>query len=101
MPHFLSGVSGSAQLFLSESLADRARLWAGGAKTRLAAYIPHDFRNQLRTYDEIMYLFLGKVPATKSDEFLEKFQGGGNFNPKIYIADFGPLNSAFSGKIAI
>ena len=62
MPHFLSRVSGSAQLFLSESLADRARLWAGGVKRRLAAYIPRDFRNQLRTYDEIMYHFLGKDP---------------------------------------
>ena len=29
-------------------------------------------------------------------EFSEKFQkGGGDLNPKIYIADFGPLNRAF------
>ena len=34
---------------------------------------------------------LGKGGATKSDEFLEKFQRGGGviFNPKIYNADFG------------
>ena len=43
---------------LFESAAKRARLWAGGAKTRLAAYIPPDFRDQLKTFDEIMYLFL-------------------------------------------
>ena len=41
-----------------ESAANRARLWAGGAKTRLAAYIPHESRNQLKAYDEIMYHFL-------------------------------------------
>ena len=34
--------------------------------------------------------FLGKGPATKSDEFLKKCQGGGViFNIRIYIADFG------------
>ena len=39
---------------------------------------------------------LGKGPATKSDEFLEKFQGGGVFfNPKLYIADFGKFKQAF------
>ena len=43
---------------LFESAANRARLWAGGAKTRLAAYIPHESRNQLKAYDEIMYHFL-------------------------------------------
>ena len=33
----------------------------------------------------------------KMDEFLEKFQGGEGpfFNPKIHIADFGPLYQAF------
>ena len=30
------------------------------------------------------------------DEFLEKFWGGVIFNPKIYIADFGPLYRAFT-----
>ena len=36
---------------------------------------------------------LGKDPATKSDEFLEKRQRGRGviFNPKIYVADFGNL----------
>ena len=39
---------------------------------------------------------LGKGGAAKSDEFLEKFQGGGViFNPKIYVADFGPLHRFF------
>ena len=33
---------------------------------------------------------LGKGPATKSDEFLEKCQ-----NPKIYIADFGNFKQDF------
>ena len=33
---------------------------------------------------------LGKDPATKSDDFLEKCQGEGViFNPKIYVAVFG------------
>ena len=42
---------------------------------------------------------LGKDPATKSDEFLEKCQRGGViFNPKIYVADFGPLYRDFSGR---
>ena len=43
-------------------------------------------REQLRFED-----VLGKGPATKSDEFLEKLQRGGEviFNPKIYVADFG------------
>ena len=39
-------------------------------------------------------ILLGKGGATKSDEFLEKFQrgeGGVIFNQKIYIADFGPV----------
>ena len=35
---------------------------------------------------------LGKDPATKLDEFLEKCQGGGViFNPKISVADFGKI----------
>ena len=39
---------------------------------------------------------LGKDPATKSDQFLEKFQGGeGIFNPKIYVADFGNFKQGF------
>ena len=41
---------------------------------------------------------LGTDGVTKTDEFSEKFQregGGIIFNPKIYIADFGPLNRAF------
>ena len=41
--------------------------------------------------------------GTKTDEFLEKLQGGGGgvtFNPKIYIADFEPLKGAF-GKNAM
>ena len=40
---------------------------------------------------------LGKGHPSKTDEFSEKFLGGGGgiFNPKIYIAKFGPLNRAF------
>ena len=39
---------------------------------------------------------LGKDPATKSDEFLEKCQRGGViFNPKIYVADFGNFKQGF------
>ena len=41
---------------------------------------------------------LGKGGATKSDEFLEKFQrgrGGVIFNPKIYVADFGNFKQGF------
>ena len=39
---------------------------------------------------------LGKDPATKSDEFLEKCQRGGViFNPKIYVADFGSFKQGF------
>ena len=38
------------------------------------------------------YENLGTDGGTKSDEFSENFQrGGGIFNPKICIADFGPL----------
>ena len=41
---------------------------------------------------------LGTDGVSKTDEFSEKFQKGGGviFNPKIYIADFGPLNRPFS-----
>ena len=41
---------------------------------------------------------LGKPTPSKTDEFSEKFQMGEGviFNPKIYVADFGPLNRAFS-----
>ena len=43
-----------------------------------------------------MALSLRKDPATKSDELLEKCQGGGViFNPKIYIADFGYFKQVF------
>ena len=41
---------------------------------------------------------LGKDPATKSDEFLEKSKGGRGgviFNPKIYVADFGNFKQGF------
>ena len=46
---------------------------------------------------------LGTGHAAKSDEFSEKFQregGGGGviINPKIYVADFGPLYWAFFGR---
>ena len=51
--------------------------------------------NYTKVWMEKLFLFplygpLGKDPATKSDEFLEKCQRGGGviFNPKIYIADF-------------
>ena len=41
---------------------------------------------------------LGTGKVNRSDEFSEKFRKGGGviFNPKIYIAKFGPLNRAFS-----
>ena len=42
---------------------------------------------------------LGTGGPNKTDEFSVLFQGGGGmgviFNPKIYIADFDPLNRAF------
>ena len=52
---------------------------------------------------------LGTGQATKTDDFLEKFQRGEGqgviLNPKIHIADFGPLYRALKGalwkKIAI
>ena len=38
----------------------------------------------------------GTGDGTKTDEFSEKFQGGGViFNPKIYIADFGNFKQGF------
>ena len=41
---------------------------------------------------------LGTGDGTKMDEFSEHFQRGAGviFNPKIFIADFGPKNRAFS-----
>ena len=36
-----------------------------------------------------IFPILGTGHGTKMDEFLEKFQGGVIFNPKIYVADFG------------
>ena len=40
---------------------------------------------------------LGKGPATKSDEFLEKWKRGGEviFIPKIHIADFWNFKQGF------
>ena len=39
---------------------------------------------------------------TKSDEFSEKFQGGGVlFNPEICVADFGNFKKAFSSMGAL
>ena len=61
--------------------------------TCLAIHLPYCFK------DIVHVRFLGTDGATKSDEFSEKFQrrgGGVIFNPKIYIAKFGPLNRAFS-----
>ena len=42
-------------------------------------------------------LNLGTGKVNRSDEFSEKFRKGGGviFNPKTYIAKFGPLNRAF------
>ena len=44
---------------------------------------------------------LGTGQATKTDDFLEKFQRGEGqgviLNPKIHIADFGPLYRALNG----
>ena len=46
---------------------------------------------------EQLLVTLGKGPATKSDEFLEKCQKGGGviFNPKIYVTDFGNFKQGF------
>ena len=47
----------------------------------------------------MIYHHVGKDPATKLDEFLEKCQrgrGGVIFNPKIYIVDFGNFKQGFS-----
>ena len=41
-----------------------------------------------------IYACLGTNGETKTDEILEKFQKF--FNPKIYVAKFGPLDRAFS-----
>ena len=56
--------------------------------------IPDD---QDRRFAMFSNCFLGKGPATKSDDFLEKFQKGGGviFNPKIYGADFGKFKQGF------
>ena len=36
------------------------------------------------------------MDASKTDELLEKFQGGGGLHPKICIADLGPSKHGFS-----
>ena len=42
------------------------------------------------------YVNLGTGGGTKTDEFLEQFQrGGGIFNPKIHITDFGNFEQGF------
>ena len=51
-----------------------------------------------------MYIFREGGGATKSDEFPEKVpKGGGSFsiifNPKIYNADFGPLDRVICAEI--
>ena len=58
--------------------------------------------NYTKVWMEKLFLFplygpLGKDPATKSDEFLEKCQRGGGviFNPKIYIAVIGSFKQGF------
>ena len=49
-----------------------------------------------------IFIVSGTGDAAKTDEFLETFHrgrgggGGGIFNPQIYVADFGPLNRAFT-----
>ena len=44
----------------------------------------------------IQSLALGKDPATKSDEFLEKFKGGGTFSIQNFMLQIlGTLNRAF------
>ena len=69
---------------------------------------PHRDGHNPNRHDEVPsqeQLFLvgninsGTGDGTKTDEFSEKFQRGGSggwgiFNPKIYIADFGPLYRA-------
>ena len=69
---------------------------------------PHRDGHNPNRHDEVPsqeQLFLvgninsGRGDGTKTDEFSEKFQRGGgrggHFNPKTYIADFGPLNKIF------
>ena len=58
--------------------------------TCLAIHLPYCFK------DIVHVRFLGTDSGTKSDEFSEKFQGrggGGHFNPKNFIADFGSFFS--------
>ena len=57
-----------------------------------------DFLVLLELLVLLFSLSLGTGDATKTDDFLETFQRGAGviFNPKIYAADFGTLNRAFS-----
>ena len=48
--------------------------------------------------DIVTFALLETSSPNKTDEFSEKFrmgEGGVIFNPKIYVADFGPLNRFF------
>ena len=57
----------------------------------------HESGLKQRCLPSIRFLSLGTGDDTKTDEFSEKVQRGGGgviFNPKIYVADFGPLNRA-------
>ena len=57
--------------------------------------------SEIPVSSEVFKLFdilLGKCPATKSDDFLEKLKKGGGgviFDPKIYVADFGNFKQGF------
>ena len=64
---------------------------------QLHGYRPIGLRNKQSEWAVECTQPLGKGPATKSDEFLEKFQGGRGviFNPKIYTADFGNFRQGF------
>ena len=65
----------------------------------LSQFFPFDGKMKNECGNAIEFETLGKPCTSKTDEFSEKFrrgEGGGIFNPKIYIAKFGPLNRAFS-----
>ena len=54
------------------------------------------FYSEAESPVEIVMKSSGKGPATKSDEFLEKCQGGGSFSIQKFILQIlGTLNRAF------
>ena len=57
----------------------------------------NDKQEQYRGGRQVLTDALGKPRTSKTDEFSEKFRRAWViFNPKIYIAKFGPLDRTFS-----